>query len=98
MNKSNHAIKRTQKRGISNIAIELLFAEGKIKYQKGGTALVVFPKSKKSKIERNNLKVKNIKNTYMVIEVNKKRLKDSLIITAGHDYKNVHKNTRKKFH
>ena len=51
MNKSNHAIKRTQKRGISNIAIELLFAEGKIKYQKGGTALVVFPKSKKSRLK-----------------------------------------------
>ena len=48
MNKSNHAIKRTQKRGISNIAIELLFAEGKILNQKGGTALIVFPKSKKS--------------------------------------------------
>ena len=39
-----------------------------------------------------------IKNTYMVIKVNKKRLIDSHIITAGHDFKNVHKNTRKKFH
>jgi len=98
MNKSNHAIKRAQKRAISNIAIELLFAEGKIFYQKGGTAIVVFPKWKRSTIERNNPKVKNIKNNYIVIAVNKERLKDSHIITAGHDYKNVHKNTRKKFH
>ena len=72
--------------------------EGKILNQKGGTALVVFPKWKKSNIEKNNQKEKNIKNAYMVIKVNKKRLLDSHIITAGHDYKNVHKNTRKKFH
>ena len=98
MTKSKHAIKRTQQRGISNKTINLLFKEGKILNQKGGTALVVFPKWKKPNIEKNNLKDKNIKNAYMVIKVNKKRLIDSHIITAGHDYKNVHKNTRKKFH
>ena len=98
MNKTQHAIIRTQQRGISNKAIHLLFKEGKIINQKGGTALVVFPKCKKSSIEKHNLKDKNIKNTYMVIKVNKKNIKNSRIITAGHDFKNVHKNTRKKFH
>ena len=98
MKLSKHASVRTQQRGISNKAINLLFKEGKIINQKGGTALVVFPKFKKSSIEKHNLKDKNIKNTYMVIKVNKKRLIDSHIITAGHDFKNVHKNTRKKFH
>ena len=98
MKLSKHASVRTQQRGISNKAINLLFKEGKIINQKGGTALVVFPKCKKSLIEKHNLKDKNIKNTYMVIKVNKKRLIDSHIITAGHDFKNVHKNTRKKFH
>ena len=98
MNISNHAIRRTQQRGISPNGINLLFEEGKIIRQKGGTALIVFPKSKKPTIEKNNLKDKNIKNAYMVIKVNPKRIKDSHIITAGHDFKNVHKNTRKKFH
>jgi len=98
MNKTRHAIARSQQRGINNKTINLLFKEGKIINQKGGTALVVFPKCKKSSIEKHNLKDKNIKNTYMVIKVNKKRLIDSHIITVGHDFKNVHKNTRKKFH
>jgi hypothetical protein len=98
MNKTQHAIIRTQQRGISNKAIHLLFKEGKIINQKGGTALVIFPKWKKPTIEKNNLKDKNIKNTYMVIKVNKKNIKNSQIITAGHDFKNVHKKTRKKFH
>lgn len=98
MNKTKHAIKRTQQRGISDKTIKLLFKEGKILNQKGGTALLVFPKRKKPNIEKNNQKEKNIKNAYMVIKINKKRLIDSHIITAGHDYKNVHKNTRKKFH
>ena len=78
--------------------IELLFKEGKIINQKGGTALVLFPKWKKPTIEKNNLKDKNIKNAYMVIKVNKKKLIDSHIITAGHDFKDVHKKSRKKFH
>mgnify|MGYP004007895579 CR=1 FL=1 len=98
MNISNHAIRRTQQRGISPNGINLLFEEGKVIRQKGGTALIVFPKSKKPTIEKNNLKDKNIKNAYMVIKVNPKRIKDSHIITTGHDFKNVHKNTRKKFH
>ena len=98
MNKTKHAIKRTQQRGISDKTIKLLFKEWKILNQKGGTALLVFPKWKKPNIEKNNQKEKNIKNAYMVIKINKKRLIDSNIITAGHDYKNVHKNTRKKFH
>ena len=98
MNKTKHAIKRTQQRGITDKTIKLLFKEGKILNQKGGTALIVFPKWKKPNIEKYNQKEKNIKNAYMVIKVNKKRLIDSHIITAGHDYKNVHKNTRKKFH
>ena len=98
MNKTKHAIIRTQQRGISNKTINLLFKEGKIISQRGGTALVFFPKWKKPTIEKNNLKDKNIKNAYMVIKVNKKKLIDSHIITVGHDFKNVHKKTRKKFH
>ena len=97
-NISNHALKRSQQRGISPNGINLLFEEGKIIRQKGGTALIIFPKCKKSTIEKHNLKDKNIKNAYMVIKVNKQKLINSHIITAGHDFKNVHKNTRKKFH
>ena len=102
MNKTKHAKIRCQKRGIKDTTINLLFKEGKQIRQKGGTAIVVFPKSKKPVIEKNNLKIKNIKNAYMVIEVDKKNLTDSRIITTGHDYKNVHKKSnrksRKKFH
>ena len=102
MNKTKHAIIRCQKRGIKDTTINLLFKEGKKIRQKGGTVIIVFPKSKKPVIEKNNLKIKNIKNAYMVIEVDKKNLTDSRIITTGHDYKNVHKKSnrksRKKFH
>ena len=98
MNKSKHATIRTQQRGIKEKTIELLFKEGKIINQKGGPALVLFPRWKKPTIEKNNLKDKNIKNAYMVIKVNKKKLINSYIITAGHDFKNVHKKSRKKFH
>ena len=96
MNKSKHATIRTQQRGIKEKTIELLFKEGKIINQKGGTALVLFPRWKKPTIEKNNLKDKNIKNAYMVIKVNPKRIKDSHIITTGHDFKNVHKYKLKK--
>tara|TARA_B100000745_G_C19786506_1_gene257945 strand:+ start:167 stop:487 length:321 start_codon:yes stop_codon:yes gene_type:complete len=98
MNKTKHAKIRCQKRGIKDTTINLLFKEGKQIRQKGGTAIVVFPKSKKPVIEKNNLKIKNIKNAYMVIEVDKKNLTDSPIITIGHDYKNVHKKSHNKFH
>ena len=98
MNISKHAIIRTQQRGISNKAINLLFEEGKLITQKGGTALIIFPKCKKSTIEKHNLKDKNIKNAYIVIKEDKQKLINSHIITAGHDFKNVDKNTRKKFH
>ena len=98
MNKSKHAKIRCQKRGIKDTTINLLFKEGKQIRQKGGTAIVVFPKSKKPEIEKKHLKIKNIKNAYMVIEVDEKNLTDSPIITTGHDYKNVHKKSRKKFH
>ena len=89
---------RQQQRGIKDKTISLLFKEGKQIRQKGGTAIVVFPKSKKPVIEKNNLKIKNIKNAYMVIEVDEKNLTDSPIITTGHDYKNVHKKSHNKFH
>ena len=102
MNKTKHAKIRCQKRGIKDTTINLLFKEGKQIRQKGGTAIVVFPKTKKPEIEKKHLKIKNIKNAYMVIEVDKKNLTDSRIITTGHDYKNVHKKSnrksRKKFH
>ena len=89
---------RQQQRGIKDKTISLLFKEGKQIRQKGGTAIVVFPKSKKPEIEKKHLKIKNIKNAYMVIEVDEKNLTDSRIITTGHDYKNVHKKSHKKFH
>ena len=98
MNKSRHAEKRCQKRGIKDKTINLLFKEGKQIRQKGGTAILVFPKSKKPEIEKKHLKIKNIKNAYMVIEVDEKNLTDSPIITTGHDYKNVHKKFHKKSH
>ena len=98
MNKSRHAEKRCQKRGIKDKTINLLFKEGKQIRQKGGTAIVVFPKTKKPEIEKKHLKIKNIKNAYMVIEVDEKKLTDSPIITIGHDYKNVHKKSHKKSH
>ena len=96
MNKTRHAETRSQQRCIQDKTINLLFKEGKLIHRKGGIAIVVFPKIKKSVIEKNNLKIKNIKNAYMVIEVDKKNLKDSPIITTGHDYKNVHKKPYKK--
>ena len=98
MNKSRHAEKRCQERCIKDKTINLLFKEGKQIRQKGGTAIVVFPKTKKPEIEKKHLKIKNIKNAYMVIEVDEKNLTDSLIITTGHDYKNVHKKSHNKFH
>ena len=98
MNKSRHAEKRCQKRGIKDKTINLLFKEGKQIRQKGGTAIVVFPKNKKPEIEKKHLKIKNIKNAYIVIEVDEKNLTDSPIITTGHDYENVHKKFHKKSH
>ena len=98
MNKSKHAATRSQQRCIKDKTINLLFKEGKLIPQRGGRAIVVFPKIKKPVIEKNNLKIKNIKNAYMVIEVDKKNLTDSRIITTGHDYKNVHKKSHKKSH
>jgi len=98
MNKTKHAQKRCQQRGINNKTINLLYTEGKIIPLDKGRALVIFPKRKKSIIEKDNLKIKNIKNAYMVIKINKINLTDSPIITIGHDYKNVYKETHKKFH
>ena len=51
MNKTKHAKIRCQKRGIKDTTINLLFKEGKKIRQKGRTAIVVFPKSKKPVIE-----------------------------------------------
>ena len=98
MNKTKHAKIRCQKRGIKDTTINLLFKEGKQIRQKGGTAIVVFPKFKKPVIEKNNLKIKNIKNAFIVIEVDEKNLTDSPIITTGHDYKNIHKKSHRNFH
>ena len=98
MNKSKHAATRSQQRCIKDKTINLLFKEGKLIPQRDGRAIVVFPKIKKPVIEKNNLKIKNIKNAFIVIEVDEKNLTDSPIITTGHDYKNVHKKSHKKFH
>ena len=99
MNKTRHAETRSQQRCIKDKTINLLFKEGKLIPQRDGRAIVVFPKIKKPVIEKNNLKIKNIKNAYIVIKVNKINLKESPIITTGHDYKNVHKKPyKKKFH
>ena len=98
MNKSKHAATRSQQRCIKDKTINLLFKEGKLIPQRDGRAIVVFPKIKKLVIEKNNLKIKNIKNAYIVIKVNKKNLKESPIITTGHDFKNVHKRSHRKSH
>tara|TARA_B100000959_G_C14524929_1_gene437003 strand:- start:175 stop:495 length:321 start_codon:yes stop_codon:yes gene_type:complete len=98
MKLSKHTEIRQQQRGIKDKTINLLFKEGKQIRQKGGTAILVFPKSKKPEIEKKHLKIKNIKNAYIVIEVDEKNLTDSPIITTGHDYKNIHKKSHRNFH
>ena len=98
MNKTKHAQKRCQQRGINNKTINLLYTEGKIIPQDKGRALVIFSKRKKPSIEKSNLNIKNLRNAYMIIQINNNNLSDSSIITIGHDYKNVYKNTLKKFH
>ena len=50
MNKTKHAQKRCQQRGINNKTINLLYTEGKIIPQDKGRALVIFPKRKKFSI------------------------------------------------
>lgn len=98
MNKTKHANERCSQRGIKEKTINLLFKEGMVVRQNQGRALVIFPKKKKHSIEKKNLKIKNLKNAYMVIIINSKNLPESKIITIGHDYKNVYKQTLKKFH
>ncbi|MDA7440688.1 hypothetical protein N8823_02550 [Candidatus Pseudothioglobus singularis] len=98
MNKTKHANERCSQRGIKEKTINLLFKEGMVVRQNQGKALVIFPNKKKQAIEKKNLKIKNIQNAYMVILINSINLPESKIITIGHDYKNVYKQTLKKFH
>jgi hypothetical protein len=98
MNKTKHAQKRCSQRGIKNKTIRLLFKEGMIVNQNQGNALIIFPKREKQDIENKNIRIKNLKNAYMIISINRSNFDDSTIITSGHDYKNVYKNTLKKFH
>jgi hypothetical protein len=98
MNKTKHANERCSQRGIKERTINLLFKEGMLVRQNQGKALLIFPKKKKQAIEKKNLQIKNIKNAYMVILINSINLTESKIITIGHDYKNVYKQTLKKFH
>ena len=91
MNKRRHTEIRQQQRGIKDKTINLLFKEGKQIRQKGGTAIVVFPKNKKPEIEKKHLKIKNLSNAYIIITVKGKRVtkKNSDVITVGHRYKKV---------
>jgi len=98
MNKTKHAQKRCSQRGIKDKTIRLLFKEGMIINQNQGNALIIFPKRKKQDIANRNMRIKNIKNAYMIISINRSNFDDSAIITTGHDYKDVYKKTLKRFH
>ena len=91
MKLSKHARIRQQQRGIKDETIDLLFKYGKFKRQKGGTGILVFPRKAKSSIEKKHLKIKNIKNAYIIITVKGTRVtkKNSDVITVGHRYKKV---------
>jgi len=82
MYKTTHAKVRQQQRGISNETVDLLFQYGKKVYKNDGTAILCFTKKVKSKIEKEHIKIKNLKNTYAVIQV-----KHNRVLTIGHRYK-----------
>jgi len=84
MNKTNHAKIRQQQRGVTDKAIDLLWRYGKLRYQKGGTGIVYFPKNCKNKLEKNNINIKNLKHSYMVIDTI-----ESTIVTVGYAYKKI---------
>ena len=91
MNKTRHAKIRQQQRGIKNETIDLLFKYGKFRRQKGGTGILTFPRKVKPSIEKQHLKIKNLKNAYAVITAKGKRvtIENSDVITVGHRYKKV---------
>ena len=89
MNKTRHAKIRQQQRGIKDETIDLLFKYGKFRRQKGSTGILTFPRKVKPSIEKQHLKIKNLKNAYAVITAKGKRItkKDADLITVGHRYK-----------
>ena len=91
MTKTRHAKIRQQQRGIKDETIDLLFKHGKFIRQKGRTGILVFPRKVKPIIEKKHLKIKNIKNAYLVITVkdNTVSKKNTNVITVGHRYKKV---------
>jgi len=82
MYKTKHAKTRQQQRGIKNETVDLLLQYGKKTYKNDGTAVLCFPSKVKSKIEKEHIQIKNLKNAYALIQVKQNR-----IITVGHRYK-----------
>jgi hypothetical protein len=91
MKLSKHAKIRKQQRGIKDETIDLLFKYGQFIRQKGSTGVLVFPRKVKSSIEKKHLKIKNLKNAYIIITAKDKRVtkENSDVITVGHRYKKV---------
>ncbi len=82
MYKTKHAKVRQQQRGIKNETLDLLLKYGKKVYKNDGTAVLCFPKKIQSKIEKEHIKNKNLKNAYALVHV-----KHNRVITIGHRYK-----------
>jgi diphthamide synthase subunit DPH2 len=82
MYKTKHAKLRQQQRGIKDETVDLLFHYGKMKFQNDGTRVLFFPRKIKSEMEKEHLKIKNIKNVFAILCAGEDR-----IITIGHRYK-----------
>jgi len=82
MYKTKHAKIRQQQRGIKDETVDLLLQYGKKVHKNDGTAILCFPRKIKSKVEKEHLGIKNLKNAYAVIQV-----KHNRILTMGHRYK-----------
>jgi hypothetical protein len=82
MYKTTHAKVRQQQRGIKDETFDLLLQYGKKVYKNDGTAVLCFPRKVQSKIEKEHIKIKNLKNAYAVIQV-----KHNRVLTMGYRYK-----------
>lgn len=82
MYKTTHAKVRQQQRGIKDETFNLLLQYGKKIHKNDGTAILCFPKKVQPKVEKENIKMKNLKNAYAVIHIKQNR-----ILTIGHRYK-----------
>ena len=82
MYKTKHAEIRQQQRGIKDETVDLLFQYGKKVHKNDGTAILCFPRKIQSKVEKEHMGIKNLKNAYVVIQIKQNR-----VLTIGHRYK-----------